>query len=911
MPLLDETLWRRLSPLLDRALDLSGVELAALVGTLRGTEPELAEALEEALAADERAAVSGFLTSAAAPSQSVAPQVLGSYRLLERIGSGGMGTVWRATRTDGRFEGQVAVKVLHPSLIEGEGAERFRREGTILSRLTHPGIARIYDAGFSGAGQPYLVLELVDGERIDRYADLHRLDVEARLRLFLQVAEAVAHAHTSLVVHRDLKPSNILVDREGRVRLLDFGIATLLDAASGEAQRRTQTGARALTPRYAAPEQLEGGPVTTATDVYALGVLLHELLTGEHPTARVDASLVELVRAITAGEAKRMSDRARRVGDEEAGLDRFEARSTTRERLARALAGDLDTIVAKALKKPAGERYPTVTAFAEDIRCHLAHLPVRARPDRLGYRLRKLFARRRLEISAAAIVLVALVLATTFSWRQARISGRERDRALEELRRAEITNDLSGFLLAESGSDDQPLSKPDLLARAEAMIEGRFGDDPALGAHMLLVLSDRFYEVSDFEGWKRVLARAHELASATKDTRLRAAAACELALSISDVDPERARRLLLDADEALSDRHIAATAAAELARCRFSEALIASWSGDLDRTIAMAEESLRHERSRPGPPGRGASALNTLALAQSQLGRFEEASRSFEELFAMLEAQRRTRTHDATVYRHNWVLALVGAGQVRRALAEEERVVLVGRELGGDARVPPHAFWTYGSLLSLVGRSEDAVAAIELAVDKARATYGLSIPFFAFGIGARVYAEAGRFEDAEARLVELDRVLAATAAVQGRYRGLREVFGASVDLERGNADAALAAARRAIAIFERQERPERDLLGALLVAARATNDSGDFAAAAVDAARALGIAEQRRGGFSHSRDVGLAELETARAASGAGELGRAREAISRAYEHLRESVGEEAPETGRARAFAERLGAEG
>ncbi|GMU66881.1 MAG: hypothetical protein AMXMBFR36_31550 [Acidobacteriota bacterium] len=908
MALLDEALWKRLSPLLDRALELSAEERSALIATLRGPEPELAAALEGALAAHDRASASGFLAPATgSPARSLAGQVLGSYRLVERIGSGGMGSVWRATRVDGRFEGEVAVKLLHPSLIEGEGAERFRREGTILSRLTHPGIARLYDAGVSEAGQPYLVLELVDGERIDRHADAQRLDVEARLILFLQVAEAVAQAHASLVVHRDLKPSNILVDRDGRVKLLDFGIATLLDAASGEASRRTQTVARALTPQYAAPEQLEGGAITTATDVYALGILLYELLTGAHPSGRADTSPAELLRAITDAAPSRMSERVRRVVAEEDGVDRFAARATTRERLARTLAGDLDTIVAKALKKPAGERYPTVTALAEDVARYLADLPVRARPDRFGYRLRKLVVRRRLEVSAAAFAAVALLGATVISWRQARASGDERDRALEELRRAEITNDLSGFLLAEAGSDDRPISKTDLLARAEAMIEGRFADEPALGAHSLLVLSDRFYEVSDFEGWKRVLARAYELASRTEDTRLRAAAGCELALSISDIDPERTRQLLSDADRALSDRRVAATAAAELARCRFSEALIASWNGDLDRTIEMAQESLRYERSRPGPPGRGANALNTLALAQSQLGRFEEASRSFEELFALLEAARRTRSHDAVVYRHNWALALSGAGQARRALAEEERVVTLARELGGDARVPPHALWTYASLLSLAGRHGEAVDAVDRAVDKGRSTYGLSTPFFALGFAARVYAEAGRFEEAASRLAELDRVLAATAEVQSRYRGLREVFGAAVDAERGDAGAALAAARRAIAIFEREERPERDLLGALLLAARAANDSGDAAAAAAYATRALDVAERRRGGFSHSRDVGLAELEAARAAARSGELPGGPAAIGRAVEQLREAVGEEAPETRRARAVAERI----
>jgi serine/threonine-protein kinase len=547
----------------------------------------------------------------------------------------------------------------------------------------------------------------------------------------------VAFAHSNLVVHRDLKPSNILVDRAGRTKLLDFGIASLVDQASGVAVGGTVTSGRALTPEYAAPEQLEGGAITTATDVYALGVLLYELLTGEHPLVRADSSPAELVRAITAGEAPRMSERVRQSAAESGaanadtadggGLSPFEARSTTPDRLARALAGDLDTIVTKALKRPVAERYPTVAALADDLRRHLQNLPVRARPDSLGYRVRKLVARHRVEFGAAGLVVAALFSATAISWRQARTSAAERDRALEEPRRAEITNDLSGFLISEANPEGLPMSKTDLLARAEAMIEGRFADNPALQAHMLVLLSSRYYEISDYPPWRKVLTRAYELASRTSDPRLRAVAACELAMAVTDEEPERAQALLAQAKVEL-DAQDPAVAAAELARCRLDEAIVASWGGQFERAVAAAEESLRYEASRPGPSGRGAEALNTLGLAQGQLGRFEAANATFERLFSVCRgaanphAVRRDRPSHLT-------LALVNAGQVKRALAESDTLVAITRELGGGP-VSPYKLSSRASLLSYAGRHEEAIATAAESIRSASGTLGSQVPFW-------------------------------------------------------------------------------------------------------------------------------------------------------------------------------------
>ena len=320
----------------------------------------------------------------------------GSYRLLSPLGQGGMGVVWLAERSDGRFERHAAIKF--PSIaLRGRDQERFNREGRLLARLVHPNIAQLIDAGVSGTGQPFLVLELVVGVAIDRYCDDEALDVDARVRVFLDVLNAVAHAHANLIVHRDIKPSNVLVTQTGKVKLLDFGIAKLLEDDDRRSPSRilTQEGAGAMTPAYAAPEQITGGPVSTATDVYALGVLLYVVLTGSHPSGGSLRSPAEVVKAIVETVPPRASDSVATTG-------------SGRDRVRRALRGDLDTIVAKALKKEPRERYESVTSFADDLRRYLAHEAISARPDTITYRATKFVRRNRMPVAIAALILIGL-----------------------------------------------------------------------------------------------------------------------------------------------------------------------------------------------------------------------------------------------------------------------------------------------------------------------------------------------------------------------------------------------------------------------------------------------------------------------------------------------------------------------
>ena len=518
---LDNDRWKAVSPYLDRAMDMEQGERSAWLATLREQHPAVAADLEQLL--DERDTIleEGFLEEECPrPGTPIAGGMeVGAYRLVSPLGQGGMGTVWLAERADGRFEGRVAVKLLNLSLLGARASraeERFKREGSLLARLTHPNIARLIDAGVSPDGQPYLVLEYIDGVPIDRYCDARALDIAARLRLFLDVLAAVAHAHANLVVHRDVKPSNVLVSADGadgHVKLLDFGIAKLLQ--SDELPALTREGGAALTPEFAAPEQVTGHQVTTATDVYALGVLLYLLLSGRHPVDIGSMSPADLVKAIVDTDPPRPSDVVTRHLSRTPSVDDTTAtdsagemmeplpaiasrRGTTPERLSRLLRGDLDTIVAKALRKSPQDRYPSVTALADDLRRYLAQQPISARPDTVAYRTAK-FARRHLGavmIGCGVLAIIALLI----GFYTVRLTA-ERDRARIEAQKAAKISELMTELLtgADPFRDKPDPTLRELLDAGAARLRQELAGEPEILSEMLTSIG-RVYqrlEVSD------------------------------------------------------------------------------------------------------------------------------------------------------------------------------------------------------------------------------------------------------------------------------------------------------------------------------------------------------------------------------------------------------------------------------
>ncbi|MEM1055444.1 MAG: serine/threonine-protein kinase [Bacteroidota bacterium] len=537
--------WDRLDALLDDALDLPRDAQTAYLDA-QDLPPGLRQHAEAMLAADaESTSVLdaperlGVLFDAAteADRDTIPPgTAIGPYRVVREIGQGGMGTVVLAERADGAFDKQVALKLVRPGLAGGVLA-RFRAERQILARLDHPGIARLLDGGQTDDGRPYLAMEYVDGEPITAYADRLGLDVDARLALFEQVCDAVAYAHRQLVVHRDLKPSNILVvSGEGArakgevagpssplplsssptVKLLDFGIAKLLEDDGSMVE--TVTEQRLLTPAYAAPEQVRGEPPSTATDVYALGVLLYELLTGRRPFAMEERARHAMERAILETEPTRPSTALTEADPATPAVEVAAARQTEPARLRRRLAGDLDQIVLMALRKEPERRYDSAAAFGRDVRRHLDRLPVEARPDSLRYRAGRFARRNRVGVTATLLGL----LVSLFYVASLRV---ERDRAAAERDRAEVSLAYVQSLFAGADPSQRPradtlLARHLLDAGAEGLADLR---DPRVAAGLSHALGQAYYELALYGEAVSTLQRADSLYAAIRADTSRAA----------------------------------------------------------------------------------------------------------------------------------------------------------------------------------------------------------------------------------------------------------------------------------------------------------------------------------------------------------------------------------------------------
>jgi len=438
---MDADRWQRLSPLLDALLELDAETRARSLALMREEDPATADDLEALLA--EEAGNDEFLSEPLLAAPGPRPGAsIGPYRLERLLGEGGMGQVWMAYRDDGLYQRRVALKLLRPGLADPNLRLRFTRERQILARLEHANIARLLDAGATQDGQPYLALEYVDGEPITDWASQRQPPLAQRLALFLQTCDAVSHAHANLIVHRDLKPSNIMVTALDDVRLLDFGIAKLLDNPEA-APENTRTGLRAFTLHYAAPEQIRGEPVTTMTDVYSLGVVLYELLTGGKPYKPRRPTDAEWEEAILHADPQRPSQVLQRMADAEP------ERAHALRKLARQVAGDLDNIVRKALAKQPERRYPSVEALALDIRRFLDGKPVLARPHSVEYRLRKYVHRHRWALSTALLVLLVLSTALGIVAWQAR-------QALREAARAQAMQDFVVGLFQNAGEAPNP-----------------------------------------------------------------------------------------------------------------------------------------------------------------------------------------------------------------------------------------------------------------------------------------------------------------------------------------------------------------------------------------------------------------------------------------------------------------------
>jgi serine/threonine-protein kinase len=432
----------------------------------------------------------------------VAGDHIGVYEIIRELGSGGMAVVYQARRADGQYEQEVALKILKEGRNSEDMTLRFHQERQILASLNHSGIARLIDGGVTRDGRPVIVMEQVDGEPIDAYCDRHRLTVEARLQLFVEVVRAVHYAHQNLVVHRDLKPSNILVTSTGQVKLLDFGIAKLLDhEARSTLAPETRSSVRVLTPEYASPEQVRGSPITTASDIYQLGLLLYELLSGSRAYRLKGRTPSEIERMICDQEPIPPSAGITENAGENGELPQriSELRQTRPERLRKRLAGDLDTIVLMALHKEPQRRYGTVEQLAQDIERHLVGLPVSARRSTFGYRLRKLIKRHTMAV-ASSLSMVLLIAAVIFFY-TSRLAD-ERDRARLEAEKAnQVSTYLEGLFQATDSfqSRGEEISAAEMLDQEVRRVATELEDQPDLQVEMRILLANIYRRLGMFD----------------------------------------------------------------------------------------------------------------------------------------------------------------------------------------------------------------------------------------------------------------------------------------------------------------------------------------------------------------------------------------------------------------------------
>jgi serine/threonine-protein kinase len=878
--------WRTISYYLDEALDLDAAARVAWLDEIDLREPAIAAVVRSLLAEHESRREDPLLSDepiAGLAGGSLVGQQLGAYTVESLLGHGGMGTVWLAHRSDGRFEGRVAVKLLNAALLGRPAEQRFVREGSVLAKVRHSHIAQLIDAGVAPGGQPYLVLEYVEGEHIDRYCRQHRLDVERCVRLFLEVLAAVAHAHSHLVVHRDLKPSNILVTSSGVVKLLDFGVAALVGPSEAA---HTIDADRGITPGYAAPEQLLGEPVTTATDVYTLGLVLYVLLTGQHPMAPEGKSSAELARATLEHDPPRPSQ------------------ATGNQQLGRVLRGDLDNIVAKALEKRPADRYLTVEAFAEDLRRFLAHQPVSARPDSVMYRTGKFVRRHRGGVAAGVVVALMLVAATAVTTLQMIEAQRQRDAALYQARRAEFQAQFAYQIMSEVGGDGQPVTIRQLMEKGIEVLETNYGDDPRFVVGMLINISGRYMDLGDTNGEHAALVKAESIARQLGDPELIADVQC------NTVETELAAGRPVQAAERMRDglANLAKASQPSIGRriaCSTAQARLLWSEGELDAAVEAASGVARLvEAEEPGNSIQLMTIMSMLEAMLAEAGRLREAIDWNQRAIDALERAGRSDTLSMAITRHNQARYLYDVGEVRAAYDLQQLVVRQITAQQGPEGVPASLANLLGLYQVRLEETEAGLAWLDRAVSSARAQNNHPALVGALLNRARAYLMLGRLDGVLPGVEEAEHLAGANPEDnRAALQAAREVRARWL-LADGDPATALAGIDGLLAeIGYPRQRVARRLAPLLMLKAR-TELALDRPAAALATARdSLAVSEAAALKPEQSADVGAALLLLAEAQRAMGDGDSAGESARRAVTALSATLGPGHSETRAATQF--------
>jgi eukaryotic-like serine/threonine-protein kinase len=859
--------FRRVDTVFDAVIDLPSGEQTAFLDRVCGDDEQLRQEVLDLLRAYQH---SDFLDSpavqiaapildAASAIAGPAPDRIGPFRVVREIGRGGMGRVFLGERADGEFEQRVALKLIQhgaPGVVR-----RFVEERRILAMLEHPAIARLVDGGITTGGLPYFAMELVEGEPIDRYCEVNALTLDRRLDLFAAVCDAVSYAHQHLIIHRDLKPSNILVRGDGQVKLLDFGIAKLLGA---QVEDSTRTEARVMTPEFAAPEQVRGGPISTATDVYSLGVLLYVLLTGERPYEVRGKSPAEIERVVCDEPPTRPSSKAP-------------------EPSRRRLRGDLDLIVMTALQKQPERRYQSPAALAQDLQRFRQGRAILARPDSARYRLGKFLSRNRTAVAVATATGVALVAATAFSVVQMRDANAQRQEAVRAAQRAAAMSELQIVLAGDSRDPDgRPLSPAGRIALAERVVVQRFQADPALVAGVIVDLSERYFEAGDTRAQLAMLGRARSIALKANAMNELALADCARAKSYWIEDRlDSARADVLEAKAAIAK---AGRSSSEVdAICLEAEAKLLQATGRADSGIALLKRAVALGENEAAS-AQQISLTNSLAEVLRQTGRTREAVPYFQRMLASLEAMGYGETEMVPNVVSYLATSFVDLGELAALDSTLQRVIRDRESAHGKGRVPPSIAFLYARGKLRLGEMDSADAWLARAARDTTQGTGQFQHYLASTL-AELRLEQGRLVEARVAVDQLrgqNRAQRATAAMlrarlrraEGDARGASELL--EQELRALSSDGQPSATWFALPLI---------VAGEWRLAAGDARGADSLAQAARTAA-AIDSAALQRSAFA-----GRAELLRARALRARGEMSGAREAADRAVAALTTGYG--------------------
>jgi serine/threonine protein kinase/tetratricopeptide (TPR) repeat protein len=882
-----EERWNEISPLLDEALELRGSARESWLEDLDRRVPELAVHVRACLSQVADLSERKFLED---PIRRYLPpglegRAFGAYTLERPLGFGGMGTVWLAHRSDGRFEGQVAVKLLNAALVGHPSEQRFAREGRVLARLQHPNIAHLLDAGVE-AEQPYLVLEYVRGEPIDNYCKRNDLRIEQRIRLFLDVLAAVAHAHSNLVVHRDLKPSNILVAGQGEVKLLDFGVAALLSGGGDHVTPLTYQMGPGLTPGYASPEQLLGQPITTATDVYSLGVVLFELLAGRRPTSSSGEAKTnaEVIRLTLETDAPRLSEVA----------------SNTQWR--RSLRGDLDNIVAMALRRTPGERYRTAEAFAQDLRHYLALEPVSARPRSLGYRTAKFVQRNRVAVASACAVIIALIGAGGFSFWQMIQANEQRRLAEDQAMRAEFARDFAEFVLTDAGATGRPFTTSQLLLRAEQALQDYGSPDTPVAIEQVIKLGMLFARLGQYRKALQLFENAHTRALAGNHAELGWQSACELGRMHHYAGRLRQSVALLDG--AIAELRLQAPDSPALIECLEQKSDLELTRQNIAAALEAAEESVAQaQRLFPRARMHQVSARVQLAIANRAAGHTRVADDLLRETHEMLKEIGRERTANAMLLYAAWGIVKADIGNIVGAVQLVETGLRIGHALSGDAEVDQWVSVTYARRLVWLNRLDDAERYFSNALrrasgeDDAEMQAAALLGLVSVNRARGDFAAAGAARDRAAQFIQTLPPEHTTYVNLAFETGLLHAAA-------GSFSDAKVRLQQALTLFQRTKRRQADQIVLLSELSRCELQTGEIDRAARRASEAVALARKFALPDQPSYWLGMALLAQVDVEQALGHSAKAKELAVEALSQLTPTVGADHPLMTKAAALA-------